>query len=486
MSEAENGSGSAVPLSRWTKIAYGFGASAYGVKNNGFDYFLMLFYGTVIGVDPRLIGLAILIALVFDAISDPLVGYLSDNWRSKWGRRHPFMYASAVPVALSYFCLWNPPDWSDTNLFIYVTVLAVFIRTMITFYETPSSALSAELTQDYDQRTNLQAYRLYFAWTIGNLMSVLMWGVLLATTAANPLGQANPDSYATYGIIGSAMIFGSIMISALGTHSRIPHLQPAPPKRSITVGRIFKEIFQTLSDKSFAALFVAALFGAVATGVAAALAFVMLTYFWEFTAVQLFIWTLFVFPSAMLGAFIAPQISKRFGKKRGVIGLGIIAFGVAPLPVVLRLLGLMPPNGDPSLFPIVLAINTIDLALIIALQALLASMIADLVEQSQVKTGRRSEGVFFAAVTFTRKATQGFGALAAGFVLAFAQFPDGAVPGEVSAESLWRLGVGYAPTLIVLWSCLLIAIGFYKIDRTTHEENLRKIEEGATATAAAE
>jgi GPH family glycoside/pentoside/hexuronide:cation symporter len=73
-----------------TRIAYGFGSVAYGVKDAGFGYFLLLFYGTVVGVEPGLVGLAIFIALVVDAISDPVVGYLSDNWRSRWGRRHPF------------------------------------------------------------------------------------------------------------------------------------------------------------------------------------------------------------------------------------------------------------------------------------------------------------------------------------------------------------------------------------------------------------
>ncbi|HBM05927.1 MAG TPA: sugar transporter, partial [Erythrobacter sp.] len=93
----------------WLKLAHGSGAAAFGIKNGGFDYFLLLFYGTVIGLEPGLVGLAILIALVVDAISDPLVGYWSDNFRSRWGRRHPFMYAAALPVALSYFLLWNPP-----------------------------------------------------------------------------------------------------------------------------------------------------------------------------------------------------------------------------------------------------------------------------------------------------------------------------------------------------------------------------------------
>ena len=90
-----------------TKLAYGFGAVAYGVKNNGFDYFLLLFYSQVMGVDAPLVGLALLIALLFDAFSDPVVGYLSDNTHSRWGRRHPWMYASAIPVAICYYLLWH-------------------------------------------------------------------------------------------------------------------------------------------------------------------------------------------------------------------------------------------------------------------------------------------------------------------------------------------------------------------------------------------
>lgn len=466
----------AKPLSTWTKAAYGFGAAAYGVKNNGFDYFLMIFYGQVLGVDTRLIGLALLLSLVFDAISDPLVGYISDNWRSKWGRRHPFMYAAAVPVAASYFLLWNPPALSETGLFLFVLVLSIFIRTLITFYETPSSALTAELSQQYDERTSLQSFRLFFAWVVGNLLTVLMFAFLLLPTPEYTDGILNRDGYATYGIIASSLMFLSIMVCALGTHSRIPHLAAPPPPRKITVGRLFKEIFETLSEKSFVALFLAALFGAIATGVAAALAFYMLAYFWEFTPAQRLIWVALVFVSALIGFILAPIMSRWLGKKKAVIALGIVAFSMAPAPVLLRLAGLLPENGDPILFPLLATINVIDIGLIVALQALFASMIADLVEQSEIKTGRRSEGVFFAAVTFIRKSTQGVGAFVAGFVIAFAALPENAVPGQVPEDALWRLGIAYAPTLLVLWTCMIIAVSFYKIDKQGHEENLRTLD----------
>ncbi len=467
------------PPSFGTRLAYGFGAVAYGVKENGFSFFLLIFYSTVVGLDAGLVGLAIFLALLVDAVGDPVVGYLSDNWHSRLGRRHPFIYAAAVPVALSYFLLWNPPAWSHAALFWYLVGLAIAIRIAITFFETPSSAMLPELTRDYDERTRLQSWRLFFGWIGGNLMTVLMFGVLLVVTPKYPVGTLNRDGYATYGIISSALIFLAIMVSAIGTHSRIRWFTAPPPPRPGGVRRIFADIFETLGDPSFVALFAANLLGAISTGVSGALTFLMLTYFWGFSSPQIFALTLLVFVSAIIGLAIAPRAARRWGKRRAVIGLGIIAFSVAPAPVVLRLFGLMPANGDPVLFPLLAVVNTLDVALIIALQAILASMVADLVEASELRTGRRSEGVFFSAVTFTRKATQGLGAFAAGLMLSAIGFPNGAAPAAVPAATIWKLGASYAPSLIVLWTLMIVAVGFYRLDRGDHEANLARLAERA-------
>ena len=96
-------------LSIPTRLFYGVGSVAFGVKDNGFSFLLLLFYNQVIGLTATKVGLAILIAMLVDAFLDPIVGQISDNWRSRWGRRHPFMYAAALPVAVSYLLLWSPP-----------------------------------------------------------------------------------------------------------------------------------------------------------------------------------------------------------------------------------------------------------------------------------------------------------------------------------------------------------------------------------------
>jgi Na+/melibiose symporter-like transporter len=127
------------------------------------------------------------------------------------------------------------------------------------------------------------------------------------------------------------------------------------------------------------------------------------------------------------------------------------------------------------LFPLVAGVTTIDIALIIALQTIFSSMIADLVEQSEIKTGRRSEGLFFAAVTFTRKATHGLGTLAAGIILSVVSFPQEANPGSVPAETLARLGWLYAPAVFTLYLLMMVAVGFYRIDRKAHQRNLETL-----------
>ncbi|MEP3227162.1 MAG: MFS transporter [Parasphingorhabdus sp.] len=468
--------------SLWTKLAYGFGSVAYGIKDGGFQYFLLIFYAQVIGLNAQLVGLAILIALVADAISDPIVGYWSDNFRSRWGRRHPFMYAAAIPVAVSYYFLWNPPEsWSNAQLFWYVLLLSILIRTFITIYETPSTALAPEMTQDYDERSSVIGFRWFFGWLGGNTMAIAMFILIFPAfvTAAISNGQFNRDAYATYGFIASLIIFGAIMVSALGTHHLIPKLRQPPAKRKITSGLMFREIFETLSSRSFAALFFASLLGFIASGLAGSLNFYFATYFWGFSPEQIGLISLCVTISTFIGLFLAPYITRTIGKKRGAIVIGLIAFTGAPTPILLRLLDILPGNESQFVFWFVLVATTIDVGLIICYQILSASMIADLVEQAELKTGRRSEGIFFAATTFIRKCGIGIGIILASFVLGVVGLESGAGQGEVSQGAIVGLGTVYVPLILALWLTMISVISRYKLDRAGHEENLRQLRAGA-------
>jgi Na+/melibiose symporter-like transporter len=411
-----------------------------------------------------------------DALSDPLIGYLSDNTRSRWGRRHPFMYAAAIPAAVAYYFVWNPPAGLEGDaLFPYIVTVAILVRTLITVYEIPSSSLVAEMSDDYDERTSMLSYRYFFGWTGGTLMGAFATIFILVPTATVPNGMFNVEGHGQVGAIAAISIFLAIMISALGTHKMIPDLKPPPPARQLSLMLIYREVFETLASRSFLALFLAALFGAVASGVSTTLSFYFSTFFWGFSTEQIGLISLSVVISALMAFFISPAISRRLGKKRGAITIGLMAFTVAPAPILLRLLGLMPQNSDPMLFPLVLSIIVVDVALIIAYQTLSSSMIADLVEEAEIKTQRRSEGVFFASVTFVRKVTQGIGAAVAGVLLTISQFPAGATPDQVPEAVLTTFGWLYVPVIFGLWMIMIACLSLYSVDRRAHEANLETL-----------
>ena len=461
-----------------TRVAYGVGGAAGGIKNNGFEYVLLLFYSQVLGLPAFLVVMAMGIALVLDAISDPVVGYWSDNWRSKFGRRHPFMYTALLPVAIAYFLVWNPPSaLSGLGLFAWLVLMTATVRLSYTLFEVPHHALAAELSQDYDARTSLMSFRYFFAWVGGLAVQVILFAQLLQPSEGDPAGFFHLPGWHAYGLLGASCIFLAVALSAFGTHAHIPHLKAPPPERRITLGRIFSEIWETASNPSFRALFVATLFGFIASGTSASLNQYINGFFWEFTGDQIAGLTFAVFFSPLIALILAPIVGRLLGKKRAAIIVGIFAFTIAPAPVFARLLGWLPPNGTPELYTIILFVTVIDIALIIAYQIIASSMVADIVEQSELETGRRSEGVFFAGISFIRKLSQFSGLFLASIVLSAAAIVPGARAADVSAESVRTLGWGYALVLLSIWSLMLLAVSFYRISREDHERNLQALKQ---------
>jgi Na+/melibiose symporter-like transporter len=459
-----------------TKLYYGFGSVAYGVKDNGFAYFLLLYYNQVLGLPAGWVGAAIMTALIFDALSDPLVGYTSDNLHSRWGRRHPFMYASVVPVGLSYYLLWNPPtDLQGEALFVYLLVIAILVRTFITLYEIPSASLVAELTDKYDERTSMLSYRFFFGWWGGLTIAVIAYFVFLQPTAEYPVGQLNVVGWRNYGLTAALIMVFAILVSAIGTHRHIPHLKQPPPKRAFSMRRMAGELKETLSNGPFLVLFVSAIFGAAAAGLSTSLNIYFGTYFWELTPTQLGILALGPYVSSTVALMLAPRVSVRLGKKRGALWIFGVATVGAPLPIMARLADLMPANHSPALVPTLFVFTVVEVTLIIIASILIASMVADTVEDSQLATGRRSEGVFFAARSFIAKSVHGVGVLMATMLLAVIGFPQGAKPGEVDVGVVWNLGLIYAPVLFVFYALATAVIAAYRISRESHEANLRKL-----------
>jgi len=465
-----------------TKLFYGFGSIAFGIKDNGFQTILLLFYNQVIGLPGPLVGGAILIALVFDAFLDPVVGQFSDNLRTRWGRRHPLMYLSALPVAISYLLLWNPPHWSHGALFLYLIVVAIVVRIFITFYEIPSSALAPELSADYDQRTVFLGYRMFFAWLGGLGMYMLAFRVFLEPDAHYKIGQLNADGYHRYGVTAAILMFCAIMISALGTHRHIRHFRVIPQRR-IGVFQLLREMASSLHNHSFLVLFAAGVFFNAATGLVFALGVYFNTYFWGLTSNEIFLLAICTLFAAALAFGVALPLSRHYGKKNAAMALFGLALAVGVVPLSLRLAGLFVPNDSPWILPALGLFNIVSSAMAIASAILLSSMLADVVEDSERMTGRRSEGLFFAASSFMQKTASGMGLFLSGLIIAVIHFPVGAKPGHVDPAIIRNLALAYLPSIVALYGLAIVIVGFYRITRENHEENLRTLAEEAILAA---
>ncbi|MEM7080955.1 MAG: MFS transporter, partial [Pseudomonadota bacterium] len=241
------------------KASFGIGQLAEGLKNAAFGTFLIFYYNQVLGLSGTLAGIAVGVAVIVDAFTDPLAGSVSDHWKSRQGRRHPFMYASMVPLGLAFYFLFHPMVSSEWGLFIWLIVFANATRTAMSLYHVPHIALGAEMTEDFDERSQLVGYRMFFSY-VGYLVAFIAgFGYFFASTEEFRNGQLNADAYQPFALLLSVLMVLTIFISAWGTRSVIPHLPKVPDEPRLPVlavlKRVFVDLFAAMASKSFRWLF---------------------------------------------------------------------------------------------------------------------------------------------------------------------------------------------------------------------------------------
>ncbi|MEG3168710.1 MFS transporter [Sphingomonas sp. LB3N6] len=462
-------------LSNGTMASYGFGAVAYGVKDAGFGTFLLLFYNQVVGLPSATVGLVIMMALLIDAFVDPAVGFFSDRTRTKWGRRHPWMYASALPIMVGWLLLWNPPSiMSEPQTLVWLFAMAVLVRTAVSCYEVPSVALTPELTSGYDERTRIMAYRYLFGWVGGLLMLLSAYKYFLAPTAAFPNGLLNRAGYSGFALAGALLIGVAILVSALGTHHEIKHLPNAPIARQ-TLRDSFAELRETVKSRAFAILMAAGVCAYTIQGISYAMSNYLYIYVWGFKGPTFVYLTIALFSGVFLAFLAAPRLGKSASKPKAAMTAVLCGAALNTSPYWLRMLGVFPEVGESTLLPMLFGFFILGTASNVTGFILGASMMADVVEDSEAKTGRRSEGVFFAGSFFVQKCTSGIGIFFAGMILAVAGFPAKATPGTVPVGTIDRLTLIYAGLYIALACVSAFFFSRFPFGRVEHEARLARL-----------
>jgi GPH family glycoside/pentoside/hexuronide:cation symporter len=456
------------------KLFYGLGSIAYGVKDQGFQSLLLIYYNQVLGLDAIWVSTALMTALVLDAFIDPAVGHISDNWRSKLGRRHPFMYFAAIPICIAFYFVWNPPALAQEHLFVYLVVSAVTLRAFLSMYEIPNASLLPELTENYDERTSLLSYRYFFGMAGGLGMTLAVFTVFLRPTPEYPTGQLNPDGYHIYSIVAIGVMLLSIFISAFGTQKAASQFR-APPVRNISLVQTLKEMFETINNKSILVMLGVGMFSGMATGMAGALGIYLGTYFWGLDNNQIALLSVAAFIGAVLAVVIATPISKVFGKKHTCLGMFIAYVAIVAIPILSRQAGIFPPNGSDLLVTLLFAERTITTMCGVVASITAGSMIADVVEEVEEKTGRRAEGLLLSANTFVAKAVSGFGLLGAGVILSIVAFPKNAQPSDVDPATLANLGYIYVIGLLLMYTISVTCLFGYPLSRESHEARLQRL-----------
>lgn len=459
-------------------LAFGVGQAAEGFKNQAFNVFLVFYYQQIVGLPGWMTGLAVGIALAFDAITDPIAGVASDRTYTRWGRRHPFMLIAAFPLVFAFIALFSPPDsLGQFGAFVWLTVFAVLVRGSLTFYYVPHLALGADMAHDYNQRSTLFAFSTVFSITAMALVSFIGYRYFFPTTEAFSPGTLNPDGYRPFAIFFAGGMFVAIIACCLGTASEIPYLRGNQPgdaenRGELTMKGTWRDFQLVFANASYRLIFFGMLLSTFAVAVESVLSPFMGVHFWGLPTERLALVSLATLVGLWIGLPLAPWLTKRFDKRVALVIPAVFVVINANFALVLRLLDVswFPTNDSPWIFWIYFTRYLLQGICLPVIFATFNSMFADIADEVELDSGQRKEGIIFASRSFANKISTALGVVIGGIVLDILSFPKGAAVGTVPEDVLWWLGFAEGPATSLLSLTGVLFYLRYRINRKRHAE----------------
>ena len=454
------------PIPQRLKFIHGSGAIAFGVKDLGFSFFLLPYYNLVLGVEAWLVGAALATALIIDALVDPLIGNLSDRTYTKWGRRLPWLYIAPIPLAFMWTLLWSPP-FTGVPSFWEIVALAVGVRLLLSACEVPSVSLVPEMTDDYDERTTLFRYRFLSGWLGGMLMMVLAFTFFLPT----PEAQLQAEGYALMGMFGAGLMAIAVIGSAAGQH-KIVAQRPAQRPPPFSLIGAFSEIFDAFREKAFLIFAAGGLAAYVGQGMNFSITQYVNNYVWKFDELAFQLYPGVLALSVLIMFAIVGPLHRRFGKPASAAGGAVVTLIFYFLPYALLLLGLWPEPGTAistySVLFLLIFANTASVVSIISA----TSMVAEIVEAYEDRTGKRAEGTFYSGNWLVQKCATGVGILSTSLIIQSLGIEQGTPQDQVSQDVITQLAVFYLVAGTVLAMIAAFWLARFPITREQHEARI--------------
>ena len=469
-------------LSQWAFACSGVPTT--GIISNGIDYFLFFFYSQVIGLSAALTGLALASALTFDAVSNPLVGYLSDTWRSRLGRRLPFMYASILPLTVLYVLVWYPPavSRSQWNSFGYLLAVLIFLRLSMMMFDVPVRTLVAELTPDYDERTRLASLPTSVSWFTSSIMTIAMYGIWLKDSAEHVSGQTSIAGYRQAAVVCGAMILVSLLFSTVGLHPEIPHLHMKTSVQAASLKDLARSFGQLLQNRSMRALLLSGLFVGTGLGATAALWIYQYGFFYGMRSQQMSLLTIVESLASLAVAPVIRQFVVEGDKKVMAIRFLTASVAISIILPPLLALGWLPERGSNGLWYVLTTYDFLSQLIWIVTASIIYSLYADVTDDVVLAIGKRLEGAIFACQTFIERVAMGLGALFAGLLLTLIHYPTATDNAPIPAKILTRLGLSYMGVWFVFASIGIWFLSKYEITRSLQTAEVDVLEQSDAGT----
>lgn len=447
-------------ISPASSISYGIGGAAYAVKEAAFGTFVLLFYTQVLGLSGIATGIVLFISLLWDAVSDPMMGAWSDRFKSRWGRRLPFMVVSALPLALGFVALFWPPSWvrSDMGLLAgWLLACSLWIRTWVTVFALPHIAMAAEVTQDYHERSRLLGLRTGFLFFTAIAISAIgMFFILGETDGVD--GRFIAENYIDFGWLAAVVVIITAAITIWGTRGFVEATRIEPEKMPSGAGLrgVVTDFLSTLRISNFRNLLFYDLAASSSYGIAQTLNMMIWTYYWELGATEIAMVLAVPAFIAVPAALITLGTLGKKWPKHTILRTALILMILDVIWIYIpAMLGLLPENGHVLNVSLLLLQNFLFIYFFVMRSVSGSSITADITDENEARSGKRQEAGLYSVTAFTTKLASAAGPLYAGLALDVIGLTEGMLPGTIDQPVLnnliWATGVGVIPLMLVAW-----------------------------------